>query len=84
MDPNQWAGLVATGGGVCLAVIATLRYVKNTEADSVDTLRDTVAHLEQQVKNCRAESAQFRRQIEQLVVLLREQGLGVPDGFWDD
>lgn len=78
--------LIAGGftiAGSMLAVLATLRYIKRTEDDSVNGLRARVRDLEAEVKNCREEAREFRAQIERLISYLRLQGHGVPDGFWD-
>lgn len=83
MDPNTWVGGGITLGGALLAVLATLRYVKNTEDDSVAGLRQTVSHMEGQLALCRRESEQMHRQINRLVEAFRLSGLPFPDGFWD-
>lgn len=83
MDPSQWSTIGVTAGGALLAVIATLRYVKNTEEDSVAQLRQTVTHLEQQVTKCRRESEQIQKQLNKLVAAMRMSNTPFPDGFWD-
>ena len=83
VDPNALVGGGLTLGGALLAVMATLRYVKNTEDDSVAGLRSTVAHMEAQLVTCREESRKMSQQINRLVEAFRLAGLPFPDGFWD-
>lgn len=83
VDPNALVGGGLTLGGALLAVLATLRYVKNTEDDSVAGLRETVAHMEAQLRLCRDESRKMHDQINRLVEAFRLSGLPFPDGFWD-
>ncbi len=83
VDPNAIVGGGLTLGGALLAVMATLRYVKNTEDDSVAGLRTTVTHMEAQLKQCREESRMMHEQINRLIEAFRLSGLPFPDGFWD-
>lgn len=83
VEPNALLGGGLTLGGALLAVLATLRYVKNTEDDSVAGLRATVAHMESQLVQCREESRKMHDQITKLIEAFRWSGLPFPDGFWD-
>ena len=89
VDTQQVGGGIAVLGGVTLAVLSTLRYIKRTEDDVVHNLRDEITRLEvqmvearTQVVAVRVENARLHRQIEILVKLLRQTGVDIPDDFW--
>lgn len=89
VDVQQVSGGVAVLGGVTLAVLSTLRYIKRTEDDVVDHLREEITRLETQmvearaqVVQVRADNARLQRQVEILVKLLRQTGVDIPDDFW--
>ena len=82
-DASPLIGGGVTLGGALLAVMATLRYIKRTEEDSVEGMRVTIRHMEQQLVTCREESRKMNEQINRLTEAFRMAGLPFPDGFWD-
>lgn len=82
MDPNQIAGLGFVGSGALLALVATLRYVKNTEDGTVDNLHAEIRRLNGIVETNRVENQRMHRQIDMLVSILRRAGITIPDEFW--
>jgi hypothetical protein len=83
VDTTPIIGGSITFAGALLAVLATLRYIKNTEDDSVLGMRATIAHMEDQLDSCRRESVRMQRQLDRLIEAMRMSNLPFPDGFWD-
>lgn len=68
------------------AVLATARYIKRTEDDTVDNLREQTQHLEERCARCETEAAELRvdnvllhRHIGFLVRAMLAAGLEVPE-----
>jgi hypothetical protein len=85
---NEVAAGVLTVSGGLLAILATLRYVKRTEDDTVDGLRDRVRELAAEVEQCRVESREARRerallhlQIDSLMRAIRAHGIEIPADY---
>lgn len=89
VDAQQVGGGAAVLGGVTLAVLSTMRYIKRTEDDVVDNLRVEITRLKAQVaearsevETIRADNARLHRQLEVLVRVIRESGTAIPADFW--
>lgn len=82
MDPSQIAGLGFVGSGALLALVATLRYVKHTEDDTVDNLRIEIDRLRADLDAARVFHGRQTRQIDMLVKIMRQNGIEIPDEFW--
>ena len=71
VDAQQLGGGIAVLGGVTLAVLSTLRYIKRTEDDVVDNLRTEIIRLQAQVAEARAEVETVRVEARTEVATLR-------------
>ena len=89
VDAAQVGGGGLVLGGVTIAVLSTMRYIKRTEDDVVDNLRVEITRLQAQVAEARSEVATLRadnqrlhKQLEVLVRVIRESGTAIPADFW--
>lgn len=89
VDAQQVAGTSVVLGGAALALLATARYMKSTEDDVVDNMREEVLRLKGEVAACREEHVASRlerdrmhRQIDMLVKIIRQTGVEIPEEFW--
>jgi ribosomal protein L29 len=73
VDVQQVGGGVAVLGGVTIAVLSTLRYIKRTEDDVVDNLRVEIKRLEAQVADARAEVASVQAESKIEIAAVRRQ-----------
>ena len=88
VQEQEAIGAVAAAGGALIALVATLRYVKSTEDDTVDGLRVTLAEIRTELAECRRESQLSRiernlqhRQIDWLFRVLAASDVEMPEGF---